>query len=300
MKEKIASEFKNLQAYICNELEKYDGFGQFKQDTWVRNEGGGGRTNTLSNGKIIEKGGVAFSEVFGDVTYEMKKQLGTEGDSFFATGVSIVLHPHSPHIPIIHMNVRYFELDNGNYWFGGGIDLTPHYVIPKHAALFHKELKQLCDAYSPEFYQKFKLWADDYFFNTHRNETRGVGGVFFDHISDKNSLLSKDSLFEFCLTLGRAFPRIYNSQILLGEGLEVKDEHQEWQRLRRGRYVEFNLVHDRGTKFGLVSGGRTESILLSMPPVANWVYSYQADKNSAEEKTLNWLKKDIDWISFLD
>jgi coproporphyrinogen III oxidase len=191
-------------------------------------------------------------------------------------------------------------LDNGNYWFGGGIDLTPHYVIPTQAASFHNELKNICDKYNSDFYQKFKSWADDYFFNAHRNETRGIGGIFFDHLSHENSGLTKESIIEFCKDLGKAFPHIYQKQIVLGENIEVNDKHLEWQRLRRGRYVEFNLVHDRGTKFGLVSGGRTESILLSMPPVANWVYSYQAEKNSAEEQTLNWLKKDIDWLSYLD
>ena len=300
MKERIAADFKELQSYICSELEKYDGNGQFQQDTWTRKEGGEGRTNTISNGKIIEKGGVAFSEVFGEVTQEMKKQLGTQGDSFFATGVSIVLHPHSPHVPIIHMNVRYFELDNGNYWFGGGIDLTPHYVIPRQAALFHHDLKKICDKYNLEFYQKFKGWADDYFFNTHRNETRGIGGIFFDHLSEENSDLTKESLFEFCKDLGKAFPHIYQKQIDLAQNAEIHEKHLEWQRLRRGRYVEFNLVHDRGTKFGLVSGGRTESILLSMPPVANWVYSYQAEENSDEQLTLGWLKKDVDWLSFIN
>jgi coproporphyrinogen III oxidase len=300
MKEKIASEFKDLQSYICTELEKYDGLGKFKEDVWQRVEGGGGRTNTLVDGKYIEKGGVAFSEVYGEVTQEMKKQLGTEGNSFFATGVSIVLHPQSPHIPIIHMNVRYFELDNGTYWFGGGIDLTPHYVIPRQAAFFHNELKQICDHFDSSFYSKFKIWADDYFFIPHREETRGVGGIFFDHLSERNTILSKENLFEFCKELGKSFPRIYNEQIRLGATVEIKDEHLEWQRIRRGRYVEFNLVHDRGTKFGLVSGGRTESILLSMPPVANWVYNYHAIENSPEEQTLKCLKKDINWLSFLN
>jgi coproporphyrinogen III oxidase len=230
----------------------------------------------------------------------MKKQLGTQGDSFFATGVSIVLHPHSPHVPIIHMNVRYFELENGQYWFGGGIDLTPHYVIPRQAAIFHHDLKKICDNYNLEFYQKFKRWADDYFFNTHRNETRGIGGIFFDHLSEENSDLKKESLFEFCKDLGKAFPHIYQKQIDLAQNTEIHEKHLEWQRLRRGRYVEFNLVHDRGSKFGLVSGGRTESILLSMPPVANWVYSYQAEENSDEQLTLSWLKKDVDWLSFIN
>jgi coproporphyrinogen III oxidase len=191
-------------------------------------------------------------------------------------------------------------LNSGKYWFGGGIDLTPHYVNKEAAILFHQGLKQKCDAYHPDFYLKFKPWADEYFSLPHRNELRGIGGIFFDHLSERNTILSKENLFEFCKELGKAFPHIYNEQIRLGASVDIKDEHLEWQRIRRGRYVEFNLVHDRGTKFGLVSGGRTESILLSMPPVANWVYNYHAIENSPEEQTLKWLKKDINWLSFLN
>ncbi|MBM3451809.1 MAG: oxygen-dependent coproporphyrinogen oxidase [Bacteroidetes bacterium] len=300
MKKSISNDLIDLQGYICLELEKLDGLGHFKQDDWIREEGGGGRTNTILNGKIIEKGGVAFSEVYGNVTPEMKNQLGIDGSSFFATGLSIVLHPKSPHIPIIHMNIRFFEFDNKNYWFGGGIDLTPHYVIPYNAAIFHNDLKNICDTYSLEFYQKFKSWADDYFFNAHRCETRGIGGIFFDHLSHKSTLLPKETLFEFCMELGKAFPKIYKKQVELGKNIEISEINRTWQQLRRGRYVEFNLVHDRGTKFGLISGGRTESILLSMPPTANWVYGYQAFENSAEQETLDWLRKDVDWLSFMN
>lgn len=298
MRSLIQEKFKNLQQYICSQLELIDGGGvSFRQDIWHRSEGGGGQTNTISNGNYLEKGGVAFSAVHGDVTAEMKKQLGTEGESFFATGVSIVLHPHSPHIPIIHMNVRYFELDNGTYWFGGGIDLTPHYVIKSLAVQFHQDLKKVCDSFDSEFYSKFKAWADDYFFIGHRNETRGVGGIFFDHLSHNNCNLSKEKLLEFCIELGTLFPRIYEKQIKAGKEKSISHDHKQWQFLRRGRYVEFNLVHDRGTKFGLVSGGRTESILLSMPPTANWEYSYEPVENSEEYKTLSFLKKGIDWLN---
>ena len=297
MRELIQSEFKKLQEFICLQLEIFDGQGKFQMDDWSREEGGGGRTNTLVNGRLIEKGGVAFSAVHGAVTDDMKKQLGTTGNSFFATGVSIVLHPNSPHIPIIHMNVRYFELDNGTYWFGGGIDLTPHYISLKRAALFHEKLKEICDSVDESFYPTFKKWADDYFFIGHRNETRGVGGIFFDHQSHANTSLSKEQIFNFCLTLGKAFPFIYQTQMELGKDESVTEDQKKWQMLRRGRYVEFNLVHDRGTKFGLVSGGRTESILLSMPPVANWEYDFKPEKHSPEEFTINQLKKGIDWLS---
>ena len=297
MKDFIQAEFKNLQEYICSQLEHFDDKAKFKLDDWTRQEGGGGRTNTLVNGRLIEKGGVAFSAVHGAVTDDMKKQLGTTGNSFFATGVSIVLHPNSPHIPIIHMNVRYFELDNGTYWFGGGIDLTPHYISLKRAALFHEKLKEICDSVDESFYPTFKKWADDYFFIGHRNETRGVGGIFFDHQSHANTSLSKEQIFNFCLTLGKAFPFIYQTQMELGKDESVTEDQKKWQMLRRGRYVEFNLVHDRGTKFGLVSGGRTESILLSMPPVANWEYDFKPEKDSPEEFTINQLKKGIDWLS---
>ena len=183
-KENIAQSFRDLQDRICQRMEAVDGKSKFQEDLWTRPEGGGGRTRIISGEGIIEKGGVNFSEVHGEVTEMMKKNTEIDGDSFFATGVSIVIHPHSPHIPIIHMNVRYFELDNGKYWFGGGIDLTPHYIKPGQAKEFHLGLKAICDKYDSSFYPKFKTWADDYFFIKHRNETRGIGGIFFDRLNE--------------------------------------------------------------------------------------------------------------------
>ncbi|MES2799635.1 MAG: oxygen-dependent coproporphyrinogen oxidase [Bacteroidota bacterium] len=298
-KNSIANSFRELQDHICVALEKVDGKALFQQDLWEREEGGGGRTRTLIDGNIIEKGGVAFSEVHGPVSNVMKKQLQLDGEVFFATGVSIVLHAASPHIPIIHMNVRYFELDNGkSYWFGGGIDLTPHYIDTSLAGDFHRALKEVCDQYNPAFYPKFKVWADDYFFNVHRNETRGVGGIFFDHLSAVEAGISKDQLLEFCIALGELFPILYKHQVDAGKELPVKESHSAWQSIRRGRYVEFNLVHDRGTKFGLLSGGRTESILMSLPPMAKWEYGQVLEDHSQESESLRLLKKDIDWVSF--
>lgn len=294
-KEIIESRFRELQLHICNELEKIDGLSKFQEDAWNRTEGGGGYTRTITNGNILEKGGVAFSAVHGDVSDAMRRQLGLEGDSFFATGVSIVLHPKHPRHPIIHMNVRYFELDSGKYWFGGGIDLTPHYVNKDEAILFHKGLKQKCDAFHPDFYSKFKPWADEYFSLPHRNETRGIGGIFFDH-QDENSGISKAKLFQFCVELGELFPILYKQQIDFKVVSEPTPLEKQWQLTRRGRYVEFNLLHDRGTKFGIYSGGRTESILMSMPPLAEWTYNLQLKKDSEEQQTLDYLSTFHDWL----
>lgn len=293
-KNSIAGRFKKLQDHICSELENLDGQ-SFREDSWTRENGGGGRTRIIQ-GAVIEKGGVNFSEVYGEVTPMMRKNTEINADVFFASGVSIVLHPHSPHIPIIHMNVRYFELSNGKYWFGGGIDLTPHYINIELARSFHKGLKSTCDKYDLEYYPKFKDWADDYFFLPHRNETRGVGGIFFDYLS-ADSELGKEELLNFCVDLGELFPILYTEQVEAGIDKEIEERHKEWQMLRRSRYVEFNLVHDRGTKFGLVSGGRTESILMSMPPMARWEYDYQVSEGTPEFETQKRLVKGNDYLS---
>jgi coproporphyrinogen III oxidase len=293
----ISKAFQELQSLICKDLELLDGKAFFSFDEWARNEGGGGLTRVIKDGDLLEKGGVAFSAVHGLVSPAMKIQLNLEGESFFATGVSIVLHPHSPHVPIIHMNVRYFELDNGTYWFGGGIDLTPHYVVPEQAKLFHQRLKTICDNHDLSFYSDHKPWADTYFHIPHRNESRGVGGIFFDHLSESNTNLSKDQLFAYCSELASSFVSIYAEQVELGRKKKVEPNHLAWRNLRRGRYVEFNLVHDRGTKFGLFSGGRTESILMSLPPMANWEYQYEPKIGSQEEETLKVLSKNWDWIN---
>jgi coproporphyrinogen III oxidase len=295
-KEYIASVFASLQDEICQGLEVLDGKAKFQEDNWERELGGGGRTRTIQAGNLIEKGGVAFSAVHGDVTEEMKKQLNMEGNTFFATGVSIVLHPENPHVPIIHMNVRYFQLDDETYWFGGGIDLTPHYVVPTQAKEFHQSLKSICDQFDSEFYGKFKPWADRYFYIPHRGESRGIGGIFYDHLSEKNSSLSKEKLLEFALALGRNFVPIYSNQAQKGRNLSYNEEELAWRNIRRGRYVEFNLVHDRGTKFGLHSGGRTESILMSLPPLANWEYNQQPKADSREAFSLEMFRNAQDWL----
>lgn len=295
-KEEIIETFKELQDYICNRLAEIDGQGSFEEDLWTREEGGGGRTRIFREGKVIEKGGVNFSEVYGKVSDQMKANTEITADEFLATGVSIVLHPFSPHVPIIHMNVRYFELSDGKHWFGGGIDLTPHFIVPEQAGVFHRDIKEICDEFDPEWYPRFKEWADNYFYLPHRDETRGVGGIFFDHLSSHKGL-PKEKLTEFCDRLGRIFPELYAYQIKCGIDLPVKKEHEIWQNIRRGRYVEFNLVHDRGTKFGLVSGGRTESILMSMPPNASWEYQFDNHSIAGAEDTVSLLKKNIDWSS---
>lgn len=293
-RQKVASSFREVQEFICSKLEEIDGKSIFESDEWSRSEGGGGRTNTIKDGTIIEKGGVAFSEVFGPVSEQMSKQLNLDGSSFFATGVSIVLHSKAVQHPIIHMNIRYFEMDNGKYWFGGGIDLTPIYINEELAVFFHSKLKNLCDEYDSDIYFRFKKWADEYFYLSHRKESRGIGGIFFDHFSE-NDNMSKEQIFEFCLRLGRLFPELYAEQIK--KAIHIDEMKREWQLLRRSRYVEFNLLHDRGTKFGIYSGGRTESILLSMPPEAKWVYNYQEKENSLEFHTQKILKSNRDWIN---
>jgi coproporphyrinogen III oxidase len=298
-KEIIATSFKNLQDNICKDIEDLDGKARFESDVWKREQGGGGRTNTIANGALLQKGGVAFSEVFGTISDEMKRQLNfNQGENFYATGVSIVLHPENPHIPIIHMNVRYFQIDENTYWFGGGIDLTPHYIVSSQARLFHEQLKHVCDQFSIDFYPKFKEQADDYFYIPHRNETRGVGGIFFDHLNETNTSLTKEQLHKFVLAVGNEFVECYRLQAELGREKSYTIEEIKWRNIRRGRYVEFNLVNDRGTKFGLFSGGRTESILMSLPAEANWEYNLQLESASKEKETLNLLKKNIDWLNF--
>jgi coproporphyrinogen III oxidase len=293
----ISEAFENLQTDICKALEQADGKGKFIIDNWRREDGGGGKTNILTEGHIIEKGGVAFSKVFGPTTDRIKKQLDVSGDSdFLATGVSIVIHPHSPYVPIMHMNVRYFELSDGTCWFGGGIDLTPHYVDKADATYFHETLKKVCDRHHSEFYPKFKTWADDYFFIPHRNETRGIGGIFFDYLKPGDYGLSKAQLFAFVHDLGSTFAPIYTYFMQNNKDLPFTESQKAWQGLRRGRYVEFNLLYDRGTKFGLESGGRTESILMSLPQNANWEYNFVPDEGSAEEYTLSKLVKGVDWV----
>lgn len=301
-KEAIVTKFKQIQDNICEALEFEDGSGKFIEDLWYPNSGGVGRTRIINNGKVIEKGGVNFTEIKGVLTQDtLKKVLHIDIDNpaadFFATGISIVIHPINPLVPIIHMNVRYFEMSDGSWWFGGGIDLTPHYVDLADAKYFHQQLKQICDKHNPDYYSKFKTWADNYFYLSHRNETRGIGGIFFDRLNDQN-YASKEALFSFVTDLATAFIPIYIYLMHKNKLLPYTEEQQQWQYIRRGRYVEFNLLYDRGTRFGLDTGGRVESILMSLPKIANWVYNYTPQENSAEYQTLRFLKKDIDWLGF--
>lgn len=295
-KEEITNYFKGLQDSITSALEKADGKATFNEDLWQRAEGGGGRTRTLTDGNILEKAGVAFSAVHGPTPEKILNTLGLNTADFYATGVSLVIHPHNPMVPIIHMNVRYFEMNNGVWWFGGGIDLTPHYVNENDAKWFHNQLKAVCDKHNEHYYSKFKSWADDYFFIKHRNETRGIGGIFFDHLKEDDNF-TKQQRFDFVKEVGNAFAGIYTHFMLKNNELPYNENHKKWQLVRRGRYVEFNLVYDKGTKFGLDTNGRTESILMSMPPQANWEYNLIPEANSEEAKTLNLLKKGIEWVS---
>lgn len=320
MREEVVHYFKSLQDTICKGLEELDGSAKFQEDVWSREGGGGGRTRVIQNGNVFEKGGVNFSEVFGIAPEFLSK----EPKNFFASGVSIVMHPQSPMVPIIHMNVRYLclapTLSEGEAafppsgetgkgveveWFGGGIDLTPIYVNEGDAKYFHQTLKTACDRFYPSFYPEFKKWADEYFFIKHRNETRGVGGIFFDNLSPNPSptgegrrgeaKISMGNLFEFVMAVGNTFLPVYTHLVRKHKDKPYGEKEKQWQLLRRGRYAEFNLVYDRGTKFGLETNGRTESILMSLPPQANWAYNFTPEKNSAEEKTLSLLKKGAEW-----
>lgn len=294
-KKHISNWFKELQNSICNTLEQLDGTSKFQSDQWQHHSGGGGDTRIIQNGKIFEKGGVNFSAVHGVTPEKILKALNLPKSTFFATGVSIVIHPISPMVPIIHMNVRYFEMEDGTFWFGGGIDLTPIYIIEKDAKTFHQALKQVCDNHDTKYYQEFKKWADDYFYIPHRNETRGIGGIFFDRLNSSRGK-SKEELFDFVKDVGLLFPEIYSTIVNRNKTNQWTNTHKEWQKIRRGRYVEFNLVYDKGTKFGLDTGGRTESILMSLPNEVSWKYNYQPLPDSPESQTQNYLKKGINWI----
>jgi len=295
-REEIATAYQTIQDEICAGLELADGLGKFEQEIWEREGGGGGRTRILQNGAIIEKGGVNFSAVHGKLPEPIKKAFGVSEEDFFATGISIVIHPNHPWVPIIHMNIRYFELSEEVRWFGGGIDLTPHYIISEDAQFFHQGLKKVCDSFNKTFYQEFKTWADNYFYIKHREETRGIGGIFYDRLSPKTANIAWDDIFEFSKALGRSFLPLYTELIARNRGKAFTQEHKDWQYQRRSRYAEFNLVYDAGTKFGLETNGRIESILMSLPPQANWVYNFVPTQGSLEAETLSLLKKDINWV----
>ncbi len=293
---KTAAIYKSIQKTICLTLEEADGTGKFTEDSWEK-EIGTGLTCVMQNGSIIEKAGVNFSHVRGSFNENMANLLGENAKSFAATGVSSILHSGNPFVPTIHMNVRHFSLDNGSSWFGGGIDLTPTYINPEEARWFHQTLKDICDQYNTSFYPEWKTWADDYFYLSHRQETRGVGGIFFDRIQPADAA-DLEKMLNLTSDLLRIYPIIY-SRLMKDNGHKAFTEAQKrWQKIRRGRYVEFNLIHDRGTKFGLESDGNIESILVSLPAEVEWVYQYQPESGSPEAKTQELLKKGIEWAKY--
>ncbi|MBT9395010.1 oxygen-dependent coproporphyrinogen oxidase [Hymenobacter sp. NST-14] len=286
---------KTFQDWLCQQLEVADGGATFREDPWTHEEGGGGRTRVIGGGRVLEKGGVNFSAVWGRMSEGAARQLLMPDPGYFATGVSVVQHPQSPMVPISHMNVRYFEAGNGEAWFGGGLDLTPIYVDEEQARWFHREIKAVCDQHNPTYYPRFKQWADDYFYLAHRQETRGVGGIFFDRLT-----VGPDGTFgellAFVQAVGEVYGRTYSALMRQNADLPYTEREKQWQLVRRGRYAEFNLAIDRGTRFGLETGGRTESILMSLPPLAAWHYDYQPAPGTPEAATQAWLHKGLSWV----
>lgn len=289
-----AKRYEEIQQNMCRILEQADGTGKFTADLWEK-EIGSGITCVMQNGSIIEKAGVNFSHVKGLFNANMAELLGEHATSFSATGISSILHSSNPFVPTIHMNVRHFALDNGSAWFGGGIDLTPAYINPEEARWFHRKLKEICDKHDLNWYPEWKTWADDYFYIEHRQETRGIGGIFFDRV-EASTTEQTEKMLGFTTELANAYPLIYSELMHNNGRREYTPEHKKWQKIRRGRYVEFNLIYDRGTKFGLESDGNTESILVSLPAEVEWVYQYHTEPNSPESKTQELLKKGINWI----
>ena len=291
---------KELQVNICRGLEEFDGSAIFKMDDWSRDEGGGGRSCIIENGKVFEKGGVNFSHVYGKapqflLSEEQHSIIPKQSDQlpdFSATGLSIVIHPLNPWVPIIHMNIRFFRLSTGVFWFGGGIDLTPHFYDAEQYNFFHSEVKKMCDNYHADFYTEFSSRADKYFYLPHRKETRGIGGIFFDRLIP-NEKISLNTIVAFWKHIGQLFFPLYREIVLKKCDKKFTEADIQWQYLRRGRYVEFNLVYDKGTRFGLETGGRIESILMSLPKYASWQYDYKPDRGSEEEKTLRFLKRKL-------
>jgi coproporphyrinogen III oxidase len=289
-----------LQNTICLALEQADGEATFIEDKWERPEGGGGKTRVIANGKVFEKGGVNTSVVYGDVTDTMRSQLKINGVKWFACGLSLVIHPLNPFVPTVHCNYRMFELYNEkdeviDRWFGGGTDLTPYYLFEEDARHFHQVYKEVCDSFDKSFYSQFKQLCDDYFVNTHRgNERRGIGGIFYDHQrpSEKRDV---NFWMNFGKACGNAFIEAYIPIVERRKNMPFTPEHKHWQEIRRGRYVEFNLVHDRGTIFGLKTNGRIESILMSLPPTVRFEYNYQPRPGSEEDKLLQACLKPAEW-----
>ncbi|HWB26522.1 MAG TPA: oxygen-dependent coproporphyrinogen oxidase [Chitinophagaceae bacterium] len=293
----------DLQNRICGALEELDGKAVFAEDEWQRGQdgkGGGGLTRVIADGNVFEKGGVNTSVVYGHVTDVMRRQLKLDGNTWFACGLSLVIHPLNPYVPTVHANWRYFELydEAGNVcdrWFGGGTDLTPYYLFEEDAGHFHGTLKNTLAPFGDYLYPTYKKWCDEYFTNTHRaNEMRGIGGIFYDHLRPADEA-DAERLLSFQQANGNAFLAAYLPIVTRRKDTPFGEGETEWQEIRRGRYVEFNLVHDRGTLFGLKTNGRTESILMSLPPRARWYYNYQPAAGSEEDKLLQACLQPREW-----
>jgi len=305
-----------LQDAICTGLESLDGEGRFAEESWVRPEGGGGRSRVMKEGRVFEQGGVNFSEVQGERLPPaiLSQRPEAEGHNWFATGTSMVLHPRNPYVPTVHLNYRYFEA-GPVWWFGGGADLTPYYPFLEDARHFHRTLKGACDGVDPAYYPVFKRWCDEYFFLRHRGETRGVGGLFYDY-QDPGGILYKgadpagaaaaaaegpidqdwEKLFRLATACGGAFLPSYQPIVEKRQALAWGERERQFQLYRRGRYVEFNLVFDRGTIFGLQTNGRTESILMSLPPLVRWEYGYRPKPGSREALLTEVFTRPQDWL----
>lgn len=300
MKERFTNFIHSLQDQICAELEAIDGKATFKEDQWDRPEGGGGKTRVIANGNVFEKGGVNTSVVFGPLPEALKGKVQQEDAGFFACGISLVIHPKNPMVPTVHANYRYFELYDSNgdkldAWFGGGSDLTPYYLFDEDAKHFHKMVKDACDSIDTEYYPKYKKACDEYFYNSHRGEARGIGGIFYDYLRPDESH-SEEELLKLAQANGQAFLDAYLPIVNKRKDLVYTEEQRYFQEIRRGRYVEFNLIHDRGTHFGLKSNGRTESILMSLPNIVRWDYDFQVQEGSEEARLIEVLKNAQDWV----
>jgi len=300
MIEQVKKYLVNLQESICSDLESLDGGAVFEKDHWTKKDGdGSGITSVICDGNVFEKGGVNFSIVEGNKMPNSATALRPEleGRKYTALGVSLVLHPHNPYVPTVHANVRFFVAEEPDkepiWWFGGGFDLTPFYGFDEDAVHWHTTAKKACLPFGEKVYSQYKKWCDDYFYLEHRNEQRGIGGLFFDDLNEGGF----DRCFEFMKSVGDHFSEAYLPIVIKRKDTPYGEKERDFQLYRRGRYVEFNLIYDRGTLFGLQSGGRTESILMSMPPEVKWSYQFQVEKDSEEEKLSNHYLKPKEWIT---
>ncbi len=296
----VKTYLQQLQDSICADLAGLDGGAEFKEESWVREEGGGGRSRVLTDGAVFEKGGVNFSHVTGASMPGSATAHRPElaGRSFEAMGVSLVIHPLNPRVPTTHMNVRFFvakkEGEEPIWWFGGGYDLTPYYGYEEDCQQWHQVAKDACEGFAGDLYSKYKKWCDEYFYLKHRDEPRGVGGLFFDDLNE----LGFEESFRFLRAVGDSFVPAYGPIVERRREESYGEREREFQLYRRGRYVEFNLVFDRGTLFGLQSGGRTESILMSLPPLVRWVYGYEPEEGSEEARLYTDFLIHRDWVNW--